>query len=66
MRHLIKGQTYTNNKTDLAFIVHAVRYSSDKYVKVKGTLIIKRNNFTVEGPKNYKLYWNLIADWYIV
>lgn len=61
---LIKNTTYTNNKTDLKLYILKVPYYNKEYVKVKGSLINKRNEILYE-TKNYKLYWENIKDWYI-
>jgi len=60
---LVKGVTYSNNRSDLAFKVIKVQYFNEEYVKVKGTLIQKYNKMPIERTKNYKLYFKNINDW---
>jgi len=69
MIKLRTNASYTNNVSDLAIKILAIRHTSDTYVKVK-CIIFNKKDGTKYGrgmywdkPEEIKLYYDKISDW---
>ena len=61
-KRLKENTSYTNNVSDIGIHIHKIKYTGSKYVKVRGSIFRKKCGYVYE-TKNYKLYFDKIADW---